>query len=381
MRKSVKNYLLYGGVSKDEYDKAKPLIHRLNLKTWKVASVFLEILFVIVFISTMIISSTLGTSSPIGDALQPYVVPFGVLCVYMVIFVIIVLLALSPNSKGLLPLIYLTNAAILITLGSIPFLNSDSLQATIAFLVALVALPFFTTDRPLRYGLFTLSAGLIYILLCVLLRNKNSSLNLLVDIILGGVFTVVSIFVCFLLNCERISNNADIYTIEVQRDTDALTGVKNVNAYDRHVEEIKRRIKDNSSFRFAVAIFDINDLKSMNDSFGHPAGDKLIVRAAKLICNSFKHSPVYRIGGDEFVTILTGEDYANREVIIRKLHESIKKTSSLDQADQNFISLAFGVAIYNSQRDFDYVTVFSRADAEMYENKRVLKSLKAKNRK
>ena len=111
----------------------------------------------------------------------------------------------------------------------------------------------------------------------------------------------------------------------------------------------------------------------MNDSYGHSAGDKLIIRSSKLICDAFKHSPVYRIGGDEFVVILSGEDYSNRERIIRTLHETLDK-ERISEKPEEATSIAFGVSIYNSLKDFDYVTIFSRADAEMYDNKRIIKS-------
>ena len=145
--------------------------------------------------------------------------------------------------------------------------------------------------------------------------NADAILN----IVLSGFFTIVSCFISFMLNINRIKHNVDIYDIEIQRDTDPLTGVKNKNAYDRKVEDISLRIKNKDNIKFAIALFDINDLKVTNDQFGHNAGDKLIIRSARLICSQFKRSPVYRIGGDEFVVILENADYNNREALVRAL--------------------------------------------------------------
>jgi GGDEF domain-containing protein len=54
-------------------------------------------------------------------------------------------------------------------------------------------------------------------------------------------------------------------------------------------------------------MFDLNDLKHINDRYGHERGDEYIVNCCRLICQVFKHSPVFRIGGDEFVALLRGE--------------------------------------------------------------------------
>ena len=132
-----------------------------------------------------------------------------------------------------------------------------------------------------------------------------------------------------------------------------------------------------NSFKFAVAIFDVNGLKQTNDTYGHDQGDKLLIRCCELVQGSFPNTPIYRIGGDEFVAIITGEDYANRERLIREFHEKMDAIHENAKSLLDDTSLAIGVAIYNPKRDRDYLSVFSRADAEMYDNKRVTKARNA----
>ena len=94
---------------------------------------------------------------------------------------------------------------------------------------------------------------------------------------------------------------------------DPLTNVNNRIAYENKIKNIQAEINNNIYQHFAIAMFDVNNLKLVNDNNGHDAGDEYLNRACHLICNIFKHSPVFRIGGDEFVAILTGDDYDNYE--------------------------------------------------------------------
>jgi electron-transferring-flavoprotein dehydrogenase len=74
-------------------------------------------------------------------------------------------------------------------------------------------------------------------------------------------------------------------------------------------EKINAAIEKGEQEPFAVAVFDINDLKKVNDLHGHKEGDACIRAACKKICTIFDHSPVFRVGGDEFIAILSGADY------------------------------------------------------------------------
>ena len=89
---------------------------------------------------------------------------------------------------------------------------------------------------------------------------------------------------------------------------DALTGVKNRHAYLETEERINAQIAQQRGPEFAIVILDVNDLKKVNDNDGHKAGDQYLRNACKIICDIFKHSPVFRIGGDEFAVIAQGSD-------------------------------------------------------------------------
>ena len=145
---------------------------------------------------------------------------------------------------------------------------------------------------------------------------------------------------------------------------DALTGVKNKHAYAKMEMQIDDVINAGEEEEFAVAVLDINGLKEVNDEKGHSSGDDFIKSACALICNTFKHSPVYRIGGDEFVVLLKGDDYKYR----RELMESFGELQ-MENKRHGLVTLAFGMSEFDRDKDIRLQDVFERADNLMYDNK------------
>ena len=150
---------------------------------------------------------------------------------------------------------------------------------------------------------------------------------------------------------------------------DALTGVKNRHAYLETEERINAQIAEQRGPEFAIVILDVNDLKKVNDNDGHKAGDKYLRNACKIICDIFKHSPVFRIGGDEFAVIAQGSDYEDIETLIERVY-----THNAEAKRNGGIVIACGMAKYEA--DACVAPVFERADHNMYENKNSLKANK-----
>ena len=155
--------------------------------------------------------------------------------------------------------------------------------------------------------------------------------------------------------------------------TDSLTGVKNKRAFSEAQAEIEMSLNSGIITELGIIVCDLNGLKEINDTQGHDAGDKYIKEASKIICNVFKHSPVYRIGGDEFVVLLYGEDYGNRESLLnnfdKMMYENILKEE---------IVISTGLDVYIPERKDTFQLVFERADKKMYARKKLLKDMKEK---
>ena len=156
---------------------------------------------------------------------------------------------------------------------------------------------------------------------------------------------------------------------------DALTHVKNKGAFTTFLNEFQDEIESGMARTdFALGVFDCDDLKSINDRFGHDKGDIFLETASRTICNIFSHSPVFRIGGDEFSVILRKEDYVNRDALIKQFEEACEQINASTENKWEQVRISMGFAQYEPSSDNDVSDIVRRADKMMYENKRMRKS-------
>ena len=181
--------------------------------------------------------------------------------------------------------------------------------------------------------------------------------------ILGGRLSEIEAYALLKKRSENEINRA----MELA-NRDPLTGVKSRAAYESMESELNKQIADGIMQPFAIVMCDLNWLKEINDREGHEAGDRIIMECSRTICTIFAHSPVYRVGGDEFVVLLRNSDYENRAGLMEKLR-SFPTGTSMEKP------YACGISEYRPGEDHGVHDVFIRADAEMYENKKILKGL------
>jgi len=146
---------------------------------------------------------------------------------------------------------------------------------------------------------------------------------------------------------------------------DKLTNVRSRAFYN---EELLK-IDNNPGIRkhTGILLVDINDLKVINDSYGHEAGDKYILESVVFLMNYIKGmGSVYRIGGDEFV-VITHDDKSEEIILsLNRMEEYMKQN--------NEISFAFGYAVFDEHFDIDINDTVKRADELMYERKNKMKN-------
>jgi len=155
--------------------------------------------------------------------------------------------------------------------------------------------------------------------------------------------------------------------------TDAMTGVKNKGAFTAYIDRLDRAMGEEGQVEapaFAIVIFDCNQLKQVNDRYGHNAGDLYLQKACRLICQVYDHSPVFRMGGDEFAVVLQREDYENREALMaefkrRSGEENVKAVQPWEQ-----VNVSMGMAVFEPGKDEKAGEVVTRADQLMYMAKR-----------
>ena len=153
---------------------------------------------------------------------------------------------------------------------------------------------------------------------------------------------------------------------------DSLTGTRNKTAYQEFEKELQNTVDSKTAEPFGILICDLNDLKLINDTQGHKAGDEYIRNACRLICRVFSHSPVFRIGGDEFVVVLKNQDYLVRDDLISSFRAQVEENIRIGSGPV----VALGLADYQPHTDTSVDEIFKRADDRMYEDKARLKELR-----
>ena len=186
-----------------------------------------------------------------------------------------------------------------------------------------------------------------------------------------GCLIATTIIHSFVLVEERVENSRQLGMVMTVAYKDPLTNVRNINAYTESKAIIEKDVKNGTITEFAIVVFDLNDLKTINDTQGHEAGDRYIQDGCRLICRVFRHSPVFRIGGDEFVAFLTKEDYKSRDNLIYLFNKHVDKN-----LETGGVVVSAGIGLFDPDKDTGFDEVFTRADELMYKRKKELKSRK-----
>ena len=167
--------------------------------------------------------------------------------------------------------------------------------------------------------------------------------------------------------------------IRNKANTDALTLVNNTTAYTERQSRIEEAIAAKNA-SFSLAVFDINDLKGINDRYGHHCGDLIIKAAADAISSVFKLENVYRIGGDEFVVIEENMPLNEIDGKIELVNAEVDAYNNSEKENEGVLKLSIGTTSYDPEHDKTFRDTFNRADDSMYSNKKAYYEHFHKNR-
>lgn len=180
--------------------------------------------------------------------------------------------------------------------------------------------------------------------------------------------------VSFTKNAQALKEYVE--QIKVLAYRDALTGTKSKLAYQEYLINAEY-IMQHRSKPFSIIVFDVNNLKKINDLYGHTYGDKYIINCCYCFRKNFVHSPFFRIGGDEFVVFLyDNDDYSKRYSILESIEQEMFAQNASDIPVENRVSVAYGIADFDpetSPENMHFAQLFDIADVRMYDKKKEMK--------
>ncbi|HKN61847.1 MAG TPA: diguanylate cyclase [Candidatus Acidoferrales bacterium] len=152
--------------------------------------------------------------------------------------------------------------------------------------------------------------------------------------------------------------------------TDGLTGLPNRRAVE---EWASRQLKGamRHSFPFWVIMTDLDTFKPINDTFGHEAGDTVLAKFAEILRVSVRQCDICgRIGGDEFLIVITYSDEAGTRLAIERIREQVMKQKFTFGGKEVGVTASFGIAGFRRNEDTTFERFVARADAALYHAKR-----------
>lgn len=152
---------------------------------------------------------------------------------------------------------------------------------------------------------------------------------------------------------------------------DQLTGLGNERSYVEEVDRINQNIDAGEEVEFAVVLMDVNNLKATNDAYGHRYGCSLVVRCGHTLPSIFPHSKCFHVGGDEFLALVTNEDYEDFEETMKRYDEKMLYSIVEYEGKELIFSVARGFA--KREKGQHFKDVLQIADDAMYRNKKALK--------
>jgi diguanylate cyclase (GGDEF)-like protein/PAS domain S-box-containing protein len=153
--------------------------------------------------------------------------------------------------------------------------------------------------------------------------------------------------------------------------TDPLTGLFNRRGF-MHLAEQQLKVAARLNKRVFLLYSDVDNLKAINDTFGHKEGDRVLADLANILKKSFRDSDILaRMSGDEFVVLAMEATKVSAEVFTRRLQEKLDHYNSRPDTQGRFrLALSTGLSVYDPELPLPIDDLVQRADGLMYEQKR-----------
>lgn len=224
-----------------------------------------------------------------------------------------------------------------------------------------------------------LIAGIVVLILNIRKLDRRFRLCLFPTMLFMILITLVQIIIPELLftgGAVTIITTGIFFTIESpienfrkQASIDIDTGILSKKSYEEELPDLNEKYfpEEKAAADIAVIVCDVKGVKSINDRFGRTKGDEMIVAAARIIseCLTSAHK-LYRIGGDEFLAVYTGENTGRIEAETNAIKEKALNIEGLPTE----LGISIGISAKSKGEQGDLLELIALSDLEMYKNKR-----------
>lgn len=347
--KILRNYFFYCGLEKDEYNALKKDAYVSNFVIWRVLHIFMAAVFLFLYITTYA-NTLLETNRPF------YMFAFMYSIVTSIFFFI-----LKKDSLLAQFLIYLS-ITVLFLFGCFISQNNAFVPAT-TFIAFLLITPMFMIDKPFFMTIELCGASALFL---IWMYNAKAYDVWRIDVINVSIFTIVGVFLNIIANSVRIREFVLTREINIQKDLDELTGLKNKGALTREINEF---LGDSLSDKGIMFMLDIDRFKAINDTYGHDIGDRVIAQLGNFLGKKFVNNEIVgRFGGDEFVVFIKNIDNLDAvNNIAQEIVDGASEEVALPKPGEK-ISISVGAAIYKGVEN-NYSEIFKKADTALYKAK------------
>lgn len=209
----------------------------------------------------------------------------------------------------------------------------------------------------------------------ILITSLSDTENELRGFTLGAVDYITKPFQPVIVQA-RVNTHVKLYQyrrqVEEQSMTDQLTGIANRRRYEQYSLK-KWKEASRLQIPFSICMFDIDNFKKYNDTFGHPAGDKVIISVANVLSGSLRRTTdfVARYGGEEFVAIIFGDQAKNTFEYVKEIRRKIEELHiDHEHSVSRWVTISAGGVTVTPKNHDQYATYLNLADTMLYDAKR-----------
>ena len=345
----VRNYICYCGIEKEEFYSIRKDTYISNYKVWRILHWLMTVFFAVLYIDTLVEGTLLENR-----------------LFYLIAFVysaIVTFIFSKINKKSILiqVLIY-TSIAFLFLFSSFITQNKPDVPAA-TFFVMLIVTPMFVIDKPYYTGIVL---TLAFIMFSVWMYFAKPPEIWEYDFSNAIIFYILALVLHIIANSVRIREFVLTRKINIQKDTDDMTGLKNKGALTR---AINKHLNDDTKDKGILFVLDIDQFKTINDTYGHDIGDDVIIQLGNYLSECFVNDEIVgRFGGDEFIVFLRNiNDVQTAKSVAERIITGAFERITLPDKDKK-VGVSIGIAIY-SGAEKNYSEIFKKADLALYKVK------------